>query len=95
METSREFQCPGCKTTLFMSDAMHAMAMIHRGGGSYMGVGSTDTINCPACRTAMGVEDVVTGRHKRRASFGEVLVGLGTTAALIGGIVFLVQSCSG
>ena len=88
MEPSREFQCPGCKRSLTMSDAMHMRAIVHQQGGSYVAFGETDVIRCPACDTAIQGEDVVAGRHSlpRSGCLGEIAELVGAFA-ILGGII--------
>ncbi len=92
MDVSREFFCPRCKRSLTMSDQMHMMALVHRGGGSYIAFGDTDTVTCPACRCEMKVQDIIAGKYGPSVSGG--IFGAIGAFAMIGGLVYLIYSCS-
>lgn len=79
-----------------MSDTMHALALIHRSGDSYIATGTVDSVTCPACGCAIAVQDIIAGRHgpPPLGAVGWILTIL-VWIALIGGAILLFRSCSG
>ena len=93
MNDSREFFCPNGHS-LQMSDSMHMLALVHRSGGNYMASATVDTVTCPGCGAEMRVQDIIEGKYDRRGGLADTIAGIVGLVLMIGGIVWLVRSCS-
>jgi hypothetical protein len=83
--------CPGCRTLLAKPIQLQILGESHKAGGSYVAMGSSDTMPCSVCGHRMSIPDIIAGKHDPG---GGVLGTIMSFVVLFGIVAVMVYACS-